>query len=290
MKTRNRFTALCRLLPALLLCAVLTSCEKHDFIDENVITGNVGPQAYWEVASSTVSAGSEMSFVAQYYSTEAEIDHSEVWYNLQETQDKTVSCPWVTTFTYSISSVVTQEKRISQQIEIYPHSLAVWSDSLHAYTFTGAFPVSGTLSPFSWSKPTTFDSSKMDLYFGEGFMQHFKDSLYTLMDFKDFRNMILGLELMDNFLIYTDSTEDVNAGEGVYTYHFPKDPVTGETPVPDAVKALYDGISFDQLINNTANSCYDVEYKRTYAIEAIMRVYDVNNVYGTTVAKEIDIN
>ena len=268
-----------------LMLTALTSCEKQDFFDENVITGEVGPQVYWEVASSTVSAGSNMSFTIQYYTTGQEVDHSEVWYNITETQEKSVSCPWVTSFTYSYNSITSEEKRIAQKIKEFPHSLAVWSDSLHAYTFTGDFPVSGTLKPFAWVKPEVFDSTKMDTYFGTGYMQHFKDSLYNLMKFADFKNMILGMSLLENFSQYTDSTFDINSNG--YVYHFPKD-INGNTPVPDAIHNLYNTIPFDRLIESPSG--YNVEFKRTYFIDARMRVYDKNNVYGTTVSKKIDIN
>ncbi|MFV0390886.1 MAG: hypothetical protein ACK5KP_03225 [Paludibacteraceae bacterium] len=265
----------------------LASCEKHDFFDEKLITGKVGPQAYWEVGSSTISAGTQVPFVVQYYSTESEIDYSEVWYNISETVSKSVSSPWMSTFTYSITSTVTEEKRIPQKIETYPHTLAVWSDSLHAYTFNGEFPVSGTLSPFQWVKPEIFEPEKMDNYFGVGFMQQFKDSLYTLMKFADFQKMMLGMGLIDDFKVYTDSTFDANSN--TYVYHFPKD-AAGNTPVPDELKTMYNSIDFEQLIENSANNNYEVEYRRTYFIDAILRVYDKEGVYGTTLSKTININ
>ena len=146
----------------------LISCDKHDFFDDITIVGEVGPQAYWEVESSVVTAGQNMGFDAQYYTSEKDrtIDHSEVWYNLKEKLERTVTCPWVTTFSYTISSTVSEEKRISQKIASYDHAeYAQWSDSLHAYAFHGAFPVSGTLSPFSWVKPAVFDEDKMNTYF-----------------------------------------------------------------------------------------------------------------------------
>lgn len=272
---------------SLLLLAAVSSCEKHDFFDEQLITGKVGPQAYWEVGSSTVSAGTNVPFDIQYYSTVSDIEYSEVWYSISETVSKSVSSPWVSTFTYAITSSSTEAKRISQKIQSYPHSLAVWSDSLHAYTFKGDFPVSGTLSPFQWVKPEEFDSNKMNDYFGAGFMQNFKDSLYTLMKFADFQKMMLGMGLVENFKAYTDSTFDANSNG--YVYHFPKD-AEGNTPVPAELKTMYDGIRFDQLIENPANNNYEVEYRRTYFIDAVMRVYDKQGIYGTTLWKKIDIN
>lgn len=316
--------------PVIMLVIVLIffSCEKHDFIDKNAITGNVGPQAYWEIASSTVSAGADVAFDAQYYSTVADIDHAEVWYNIVETEEKNVSCTWATTFTYSISSIISKEQRISQKIKEYPHSLAVWSDSLHAYFFENTFPVSGTLKSFAWSKPDAFDTLKMETYFGVGYMQHFKDSLYNLMKYADFKNLILGLSLRSDFKQYTDSTQDINAGENVFVYHFPKgsivdikvrdtlwykpgdykDIVNGDTiwvyldeikeirrdttwtyPIPEAITNIYnDSIPFDKLVSGASG--YNVEYKRTYSLNANLRVYDKKGTYGTTVTKKIDIN
>ncbi|MEA4841021.1 MAG: hypothetical protein VB110_08475 [Bacteroidales bacterium] len=268
-----------------LMFTALSSCEKNDFFDENAITGNVGPQAYWTVGSATVSAGSNMPFVIQYYSTVADIDHSEVWYNITEIQEKTVSCPWVTTFTYSINSTTSEEKRIAQKIQEYPHTLTMWSDSLHAYTFTGVFPVSGTLKPFAWTKPEVFDSTKMNAYFGTGYMQHFKDSLYTLMKYADFKNMLLGMSLLENFSQYTDSTFDINSNG--YVYHFPKDK-DGNTPVPENIRNLYNAIPFDRLIESPSG--YNVDFKRSYFLKARMRVYDSKSIYGTTESKRIDIN
>jgi len=271
---------------SLLVAAILSACAKHDFFDETVITGNVGPQAYWEIGSATVSAGADMPFVAQYYSTVADIDRSEVWYDVIETVDKTVSCPWVVSTTYSISSVQSAEKRISQKIQEYPHSLAVWSDSLHAYVLTDKFPVSGTLSTLSWVNPAVFDSVKMETYFGTGYMQQFKDSLRdNVMKYADYKNMMLGLGLLSNFSQYTDSTFDANSNGWVY--HFPED-ANGNTPVPADVRDLYESIPFDRLIGGASG--YNVSYKRSYSMNAILRVYDKRGVYGTTVSKAIDIN
>lgn len=270
----------------------LSSCDKHDFIDDLTITGEVGPQAYWEVASALMTAGSEMNFDAQYYTSlkDVSIDRSEVWYNLTESLEKTVTCPWVSTFSFTVTSVTSEEKRVAQKIAEFKHEdVAQWSDSLHAYFFSGSFPVSSTLAPFAWNNPVEFDSTKMDAYFGEGFMQHFKDSLYTMMQFEDFRKMYLGLGLREDFKEFTDSTFDVNSN--AYKYHFPWNADSTATPIPAKIAELYaDSIGFAQLIENSAENNYAVSYKRSYQIRALLRVYDDREVYGTTVAKEILIN
>ena len=268
---------------------LLTSCAKHDFFDEDTITGKVGPEAYWEVGSAVVSAGGNMDFSAQYYSSADKIDHSEVWYDVEETLDKIVTCPWTATFTYTLSSNTTQQKRVSQLIQEYAHTEDLWSDSLHAYLLEGTFPVSGTLAPFEWKQPIQFDSAKMVQYFGDTYMQEFKDAVHQKMKYADYRKMYVGMGKLDDFMQFTDSTEDKNQGEGVYVYHFPKN-AQGEELVPYAIDSIWQTIGFAELIENNANGYYDVEYKRTYSINAIMRVYDKRGIYGRTVSKHIDIN
>jgi len=273
------------------MVVALASCAKHDFFDDDTITGEVGPEAYWEVGSSAVTAGGDMDFTVQYYSSVSDIDHSEVWYDIEETIDQTVTCPWTSTFTYSLSSNVKQLKRVSQKIEEYPHLEEFWSDSLHAYTFTGSFPVSGTLSPFIWSHPEEFDSTKMINYFGEGYMETFKEAVHAKMKYADYKKMYIGMGLMDDFSLYTDSTLDPNAGVDVYVYHFPQDAEGNMQPwVADSMQLYWDKVTFAMLVENVANGYYDVDYNRSYSLNALMRVYDVRDVYSTTQSKEIVIN
>ncbi|GHV57786.1 hypothetical protein FACS1894182_07580 [Bacteroidia bacterium] len=277
------------LIVCLFLLGIISCVEKLDFFDENVITGNVGPQAYWEIGSSAVSAGTNMPFTVQYYTTAADIDHSEVWYNVVETIEKSVSCPWVTTFTYSVASTQSEEKRISQKIQEYSHSLAVWSDSLHAYTFKAEFPISNTLKTFLWTNPeATFDYDKMNTYFGEGFAKQFKDSLPTLMKYADYKKMMSEMGLVENFdKDYNHPYYDEASGSDIDA--FEEVPAgSGNRPVPDAIKALYESIPFDHLIEN-ATGGYNVLYKRTYKSNAILRVYDKKGIYGLAVTKEFDI-
>ncbi len=276
------------LLPLLLLS--MTACDKHDFFDEHTITGEVGPQAYWEIGSSAVSAGQSLSFQLQYYTSVqgVSIDHSEAWYNLTENIERQVSCPWVSSFTYSVVSSLSEEKRVEQKIKVYEHTEDLWSDSLHAYYLENSFPVSSTLAPFAWSNPSEFEADKMDQYFGVGFMQHFKDSLEQKLKYADYRSMLIGLGLVDNFMQYTDSTFDVNSDS--YIYHFKWNADSTAQPVPEELTALYrDSVSFDKLIYNPAESNYAVSYIRKYVIRALIRVYDDRDVYGITEPKEIEI-
>ncbi|MBQ8099850.1 MAG: hypothetical protein IJV55_00870 [Paludibacteraceae bacterium] len=273
-----------------MVALALAACDKHDPFDDILITGETGPQVYWEIESSAVTAGQSMGFDLQYYTSvpDVQIDRTEVWYNLSETLDKTVSCPWVTTFTYTVTSLTKEEKRVAQKIAAYPHKdYAQWSDSLHAYTFHGTFPVSGTLASYKWDEPAVFEEDKFVSYFGEGFMEHFKDSLYGKMQYADFRSMYLGLGLVDDFQAYTDSTFDVNSDS--YVKHFKWNADSTATPVPDEIAQIYkEKVTFADLISGSGK--YNVSYKRSYTIRAHARVYDDRGIYGMTVPQDITIN
>lgn len=273
-----------------ILVIALASCAKHDFFDENTITGAVGPEAYWEIESSAVKAGGEMGFTAQYYSSVTKIDHSEAWYSISETVGKTVTCSWVT---YTETSSVKSLKRVLQFISEYPHLEEFWSDSLHAYTFTDAFPVSGTLTPLAWVQPTEFDADKMKLYFGDTYMDDFKAAVKEKMTFAAYRDNYMKLGLMEDFEQYTDSSYDWNVSSDSTVakyYHFPLDEAGNvQAWVMDSMNYYWDKVKFEDLVLN-AEGKYDVTYKRDYSLDAELRVYDVAGTYSKTISKEIVIN
>lgn len=167
-----------------LLLLTVASCEKHDLFDENTVTGAVGPEAYWTIESSMMKAGESMGFTGQYYSTVAELDHSEVWYDLFEKEDKIVTAAAIKSFTYSFTQSTTTQKRILQTIQSYEHSQDLWNDSLRAYVLEGKFPVSNTLAPIVWANPKDLNGfdKNLNAYFGETFAKDFKEGLTVKMN------------------------------------------------------------------------------------------------------------
>ena len=204
-----------------LLMLGLASCEKHDFFDEDTITGHVGPEAYWTVESSAVKAGESMGFTAQYYSSVTGIDHSEVWYSLYMKEEKSVSCALIKAVSYSIASSVVEEQRVLQTIQSYPHSEDLWvgkdtsmivadkpDASVNAYVLKDAFPISGTLSMVTWSKPTdTVGFAKnLTAYFGADLPTTFKAELTAKMNNGDERNYNAYMQAFQGLGLLTDST------------------------------------------------------------------------------------
>lgn len=191
----------------------IASCDKHDPFDENTFTGAVGPETYWTVESSMVKAGESMSFIGQYYSTKAEIDHSEVWYELFEREDKLVTASLIKAFTYSISSNKTEQKRMLQTIKSYKHSENLWSDSLRAYILADNFPISNTLAPISWALPkdTTDFTKNLHAYFGEDFAKDFKDGLTLKMNpTADERHYAAYMQVINGLGLLADTIETPN--------------------------------------------------------------------------------
>jgi len=252
-----------------------TSCEENDSLDDNAIIGPMAPHAYWEIGSSTVKAGENVPFFVQYYTTgDVPIDHLEVWYNVVEIESKEVSCPWTQTFTYQYTFKTSGEKRIAQKVAEYPHQEGFWNDSLRAYAFNNTFPTSPTLNSIDWKKPTTFDSTLMIKYFGEDFMQNFKDSVYVRMKALDFQKMYEGLGLVEDFTTYLVSV--YNDRTGSYDFIF-----KGDT-IPQEIKDIYQRISFQDLILNASNNNYEVDFSRYYELNAQLKVVDRKRVAGLT--------
>ena len=274
-----------------MLCVAFGSCDRHDKMDEILIVGKLAPQVYWEVGSTTITAGNTIPFTVQYYTTgDADISHSEAWYDLVETVDKNVTCPWTESFSYGITSIRSERKRIAEKITTYPHDENYWMPAILAYSFSGVIPTSATLSNTIWRQPADFagaDSVRMAGYFGDGFMQQFKDSLYNLMQATDFRKMYQGLNLIDNFKEqFLDSTFNDNSDS--WEYHFPK--VGEEYPVPEAIKTIWDNIPFADLVFNSSTGVFSVEYSRSYSVNAFLKTLDKDGNAGSTTVFEVSLN
>ena len=149
-----------------------------------------------------------MNFVGQYYSTAAKIDHSEVWYDLWEKEERLVTASLIKAFTFSYSQNPIAQKRMLQTIAKYNHSEDMWSDSLHAYVLTDKFPISNTLAPISWVQPKDlkdFDKN-LNAYFGQDFAKNFKDSLTrTKMNDGDKRHYAAYMNVLQGLSHLTDT-------------------------------------------------------------------------------------
>ncbi len=279
----------------ILLVGALTltcvACDKHDKMDDLVFVGKMAPQVHWTIPSTVATAGAGVAFNVQYYTTgESPISHLEVWYSIQETESKTVSAPWVVSKPYTVASETSVLRRISQKISEYEHNEEYWNGEERAYKFSDAFPTSNTLGRVAWGSKE-FSEDKVVTNFGEGFMEHFKDSLYNyLMDtanhraaFRDFQNLLAtdSVNLANCFTPYV--TESFDENSQTYYKHF-----VGNK-VPHALDSLYQAMTFKQIISNSAGDLV-INYGRSYSLDAQLRCLDEAGTAGLTTLTQITLN
>lgn len=270
---------------------VMTACDKHDSLDDQVFIGKMAPQVYWDVPGLTVSAGDSVAFSAQYYTTgERPISHLEVWYNTVETEEKQVTASWVTSVTYSIvvSNVVERLPENFAQAR-YQHKEEFWNDSLHAYAMNDKFPTSYTKSKVQWGS-SDWDSTLVIKYFGENFMQHFKDSLEAILkadpdkSYADYEQLYInaGGDVQTFIESYADSAlnENTNKYERFFIGHV----------IPAGVDSFYQACTFKDLIWDKKKAEYGISYKKQFLLNAILRCYDDEGTYGMALSKEITLN
>ena len=354
----------------------VASCEKHDFFDGNTITGAVGPEAYWYEVGETTKAGESVGFKAQYYSSvdSSYIDHTEVWYDLFEQEEKLVTASLIKAFTYSYTTSTTAQVRALQTIKSYVHSQSLWNDSLRAFYLEDKFPISSTLVPLSWVNPQTSDTTvekNLHTYFGKNFASEFKEGVTAKINpseeernYDAYMNVLQGLSHLTDTIItpngdqmpyvqwMTDST--FNENTNTWDKFFKKnDTIWSKTEVDTVGMRIFDTIRIEthregnKVIRDTipytdttyythpsldstvyvypqikhdidsvwenhvtfydlilGADGYSIEYRRSYYINAELRVYDkkgfdpakdvegayTGGTYSSTDSKKITIN
>ena len=273
-----------------LLALVFASCDKHDNMDDIVHVGEMAPHVHWTVPNTVVSAGSDVAFSVQYYTTEEDypISHLEVWYDVHETVSKNVSAPWVVSTPYTVASEISSIQRISTCIKRYEHNEDYYNNKERAYKYEGGFPTSNTLGRVTWGG-AEFSEDKVVANFGENFMQNFKDSLYNYLisnpdaAYKDFAKLVSTDSIwnVDLFLPYKATSFDENSQTNYD--HF----VDHKIPAP--LDSLYQTLSFEQLIDDGKGNL-NISYSRGYLINAQLKCLDTKGTAGLTKLTEITLN
>lgn len=274
----------------------VTSCDRHDKMDDLVYVGKMAPQVYWSIASTTVPAGSDVAFETRYYTTaEYPISHLEVWYNVVETETKSVSAPWMVSSAFTVASNMSVERRISQVISDYEHDESRWDEAERDYKFAATFPTSNTLNKIAWSE-SEFDSALVVKYFGDNFMQHFKDSLHqTLLAnpdaaYKDFNKLLTTTDTSDvryhykqkYFTPYVTKSFDENTGTD-YS-HFV------DHVIPVQLDSLFMTFDFADLISALNTETYSISYSKQYTLNALLKCLDTAGTAGMALQQEITLN
>lgn len=280
-----------------LVALIIISCEKHDFFDEMTITGDVAPESYWQDVSQVVKAGDSLSFNLQYYSKDS-ISHIEAWYSVVEKEEKSVSCPLITSFVFDMTSTENTTRRVLQMIKRFEHNPTLWNDSLHAYELNGYIPVSSTLSPTTWPGTASFDVEKMSQYFGPDYMQWFKDSLDRRINFAytPYMQVFTAVGLVSDTVFIkqiTDSTWNENTLMYEKEFKHQYDSITGEKLkiepwIVDTITKLWDQVQFIDLVSKAG--VLNINYKSSYSLNAELRIFNTKGIYSKTEPKEVSVN
>ncbi len=268
------------------LAAVFCGCEKHDPMDDWAKIGHVTPTTYWEIPSTTITAGNNVAFTAQFYSSEnTPIDHMEAWYDVNEHITLEATCPNVT-FVYTKNLETISLVREFQKIASYEFKEEYWNTDKRAYMVTSSFPTSNTLKTVEWVEVTEFDQEKYTSLFPDTFATVFQRDLYTELEknekISDLRILMVGLGVMETeeFKNVTDSTFNVNKND--WEYFIKED-------AKEQVKEKYFSIPFDKLIFDASNMVYKLNYQRSYILNANYRVFDKQGNIGSAEKKVIDL-
>lgn len=284
----------------------LVACEKHDKLDDLVYVGKMAPHILWTVTSTTVNAGDSVPFSARYYHSEADrsIDRLEVWYDVNETESKNVTAPWMSNI-YSVSSDITRIRRISQVISTYAHDETRWDAEKREYNFEAKFPTSNTLATVAWDG-TSFDSTNVSTYFGVDFMQTFKDTVYSIITstkndsvlqkdntfkhvtrnaYAHFSGLVemLGDTVAREQYLIANAVVDTDWNSTTTYTHF-KDDV-----IPQELLDLYQGLGFKEIIMDATGNL-SISYKRFYFLNAQLKCYDDLGTPGLSLFSEITLN
>ena len=154
-----------------------TACSVNDPFADNMEIGQVLPTVSWELSSTVCKAGDEAKFLAKYYttSTDATIDHTEVWAMITSTESAAATQKLITSPAYTLTVNANDTVRGFHLVQSYPHSMAVLNGT--EYHLDASFPTSSTLSPVKWDSPAEWDQEKFDLYYPADFQKTFCDKM-----------------------------------------------------------------------------------------------------------------
>ena len=259
-------------------------------MDDNVYVGEMAPHVHWTIPNTVVTAGSDVAFSVQYYTTEEEypISHLEVWYDVHETVSKNVSAPWVVSTPYTVASDVSSVQRISTCIKRFEHNEDNYNENERAYKFEDGFPTSNTLGRVTWSG-SELTEDKLEANFGENFAQNFKDSLYNYLisnpdaAYKDFAKLVSTDSIWNATLFAPYKTTSFDENSQTNYDHF----VNHEIPAP--LDSLFQALSFDQIIDDGKGNL-SISYSRGYLIKAQLKCLDTKGTAGLTKNTEITLN
>lgn len=268
---------------SLLLAIVgLSGCEVNDPINDWADLGQQTAYVYWELKDA-VNAGSELDFRVYYYTDGSTVESAQVWYGVNSTITRAVTCPYIS---YTYTETESSEVVASHLVKEFDPSTASWDDAKSSYILDSTFPVSASWASVTWANVggTDFTETLFQTYFPGEYETNFRAALTTQIA-TDYHGNMKKI-VVDGFMRMTEEeyealfTTSVDA-EGKTVYN-----------ITDENKATLDGIvaglTTPELLFDGKE--YGVNYNCAYTLTARFQVTDSKGVKSNTDIKNITVN
>ena len=268
---------------SLLLAIVgLSGCEVNDPINDWADLGQQTAYVYWELKDA-VNAGSELDFRVYYYTDGSTVESAQVWYGVNSTITRAVTCPYIS---YTYTETESSEVVASHLVKEFDPSTVSWDDSKSSYILDSTFPVSASWASVTWANVggTDFTETLFQTYFPGEYETNFRAALTTQIA-TDYHGNMKKI-VVDGFMRMTEEeyealfTTSVDA-EGKTVYN-----------ITDENKATLDGIvaglTTPELLFDGKE--YGVNYNCAYTLTARFQVTDSKGVKSNTDIKNITVN
>lgn len=268
---------------SLLLAIVgLSGCEVNDPINDWADLGQQTAYVYWELKDA-VNAGSELDFRVYYYTDGSTVESAQVWYGVNSTITRAVTCPYIS---YTYTETESSEVVASHMVKEFDPSTVSWDDAKSSYILDSTFPVSASWASVTWANVggTDFTETLFQTYFPGEYETNFRAALTTQIA-TDYHGNMKKI-VVDGFMRMTEEeyealfTTSVDA-EGKTVYN-----------ITDENKATLDGIvaglTTPELLFDGKE--YGVNYNCAYTLTARFQVTDSKGVKSNTDIKNITVN
>ena len=268
---------------SLLLAIVgLSGCEVNDPINDWADLGQQTAYVYWELKDA-VNAGSELDFRVYYYTDGSTVESAQVWYGVNSTITRAVTCPYIS---YTYTETESSEVVASHLVKEFDPSTVSWDDAKSSYILDSTFPVSASWASVTWANVggTDFTETLFQTYFPGEYETNFRTALNTQIA-TDYHGNMKKI-VVDGFMRMTEEeyealfTTSVDA-EGKTVYN-----------ITDENKATLDGIvaglTTPELLFDGKE--YGVNYNCAYTLTARFQVTDSKGVKSNTDIKNITVN
>lgn len=268
---------------SLLLAIVgLSGCEVNDPINDWADLGQQTAYVYWELKDA-VNAGSELDFRVYYYTDGSTVESAQVWYGVNSTISRAVTCPYIS---YTYTETESSEVVASHLVKEFDPSTVSWDDAKSSYILDSTFPVSASWASVTWANVggTDFTETLFQTYFPGEYETNFRAALTTQIA-TDYHGNMKKI-VVDGFMRMTEEeyealfTTSVDA-EGKTVYN-----------ITDENKATLDGIvaglTTPELLFDGKE--YGVNYNCAYTLTARFQVTDSKGVKSNTDIKNITVN